>query len=158
MKKKTDDADFNTLKNALRRGETARIYVLTGDEEYLAENLVSTILSAVLLPGFESVDSVRLDGNSRIARPDIDRLEREASTPAFASAKRVVVIRNSGLFAGKAGKASKEDTGSDEDPEQGRTDRKEGKDASGRLVRLIENLSDGICLIFQEEKVDRRQK
>ena len=158
MKKKTEVADFNALKNDLRRGEIARVYVLTGEEDYLADNLVSTILSSVLLPGFEAVDSVRLDGSSRIARPDIDRLEREASTPAFASSKRVVVVRNSGLFAGKAGKASKETSANDDDPDQEKPDRKEGKDASGRLVRLMENLSGGICLIFLEDKVDRRQK
>ncbi len=159
MKKKPEEADFNGLKNEVRQGKAARLYVLTGEEDFLADNLIAAILSAVLRPGFEAVDCVRLDGSSRTGRPDIDRLEREASTPAFASVRRVVVVRNSGLFAGKPAKATRENDAVEEgDESKDEPVRKEGKDQSARLIRLMETLSDGICLIFREEKVDRRQR
>ncbi|MBP7402555.1 MAG: DNA polymerase III subunit delta [Clostridia bacterium] len=159
MKKGTDNPDFNDLKSAVRRGETARLYVLTGEEDFLAENLVSTILSTLLQPGFEAVDCVRLDGSSRTSRPDIDRLEREASTPAFASSRRVVVVRQSGLFAGRPSKASRDAETEEDGGEDGNGPvRAASGDQTTRLIRLMENLSDGCCFLFLEEKVDRRQR
>ena len=160
MKKKADGADFNELKNAVRRGDTAKLYVMTGDEEYLAENLVNAICTAVLRSGFEALDRVVLEGTSRTSRPDLDRLENEVATPAFASERRLVIVRNAGFFSGASQNAARE-AASDQDDETGSGEpapRIEGKDRTSRLIRLLDKLSDGVCLIFLEEKVDRRQR
>ncbi len=158
MKKKQEGPTFNSLKSTLREGKIERVYLLGGEEGYLAENLISSIVAATILPGFEAVDCVRLDGSSRVSPPDLDRLEREAATPAFASARRVVIARNSGLFAGRSGKGSKQ-PGTGDDTEEGeQIGREVGKDQQKRLIALLDSLSQGICLVFHEDRIDRRQK
>ncbi len=158
MKKKQEGPTFNSLKSTLREGKIERVYLLGGEEGYLAENLISSIVAATIFPGFEAVDCVRLDGSSRVSPPDLDRLEREAATPAFASARRVVIARNSGLFAGRSGKGSKQ-PGTGDDTEEGeQTGREVGKDQQKRLIALLDSLSQGICLVFHEDRIDRGRK
>ncbi|NLN45862.1 MAG: DNA polymerase III subunit delta [Clostridiaceae bacterium] len=158
MKKKQEGPAFNTLKSTLREGKIERVYLLGGEEGYLAENLISSIVAAAILPGFEAVDCVRLDGTSRVSPPDLDRLEREVGTPAFASARRMVIAPNSGLFAGRSGEGSKQQDTATDAEEGEETGREVGKDQQKRLIRLLDSLSDGICLIYHEDKIDRRQK
>ncbi len=154
MRKQQKPLDFNTVKSQLRQGQLEKLYVLSGEEDFLAENLMQSIKVASLQPGFEAVDCVHLDGSSRVSPPSLERLRREAATPAFASPRRLVVVRNSGLFAAKSGRQAQPDT-----PAAAAEDTRERtQDKNRELIDFLQRLADGVCFVFWEEKIDRRQK
>lgn len=148
MNKRDEITDFNKLKNQIRNGQVEQLYVITGEEDYLIDNLVMSLSTTLIPAGLESLDRVVLDAGFRTTKPLMDRLEEETALPPFASKRRLVIVRESGFFNGKAGgskKGKNADSGAD-------------SDRSVRLTRLFEGLTDCVCLVFVETKIDRRQK
>ena len=83
---------LHDLPREIRKGEVARVYLLTGAETYLLDKLLDEVLSA-LLPETGVLHSMNLqlfDGDVAA----LDEVTAAASTMAMGADRRVVVLRN----------------------------------------------------------------
>ncbi len=156
MAKATDTTrvGYKELKAELRRGENRALYVLYGEESFLIDKLISSIRGLILAPGAEPFDSVAFSGTTA-SRLSLDRLKSELMTPPFLSRSKLIVVRGSGYFstAEKKSEAAAEPESDNPEP-----DAKAAKGRQQELIQLLEQIPDSACLVFVEDKVDRRQK
>jgi len=129
---------FNDILMQLRKGEIKSLYVLEGEEEYLKEKLIKSIEKILIDPSAKEIDFVSINCNEKNLKITPEYIKNEISTPAFISKRKLVVIKNSGLFA--SGKKS------------------ENKNETMNLESLIDFVPETACLVFSEKKVDKRQK
>lgn len=125
------------LKKAIKDKEIGSLYLFYGPEEYLKRNYTDYIEANLLSDDFKLLNKVVLEGK---ASPSaiIDNCE---TLPVF-SDKRMVIVKNSGLFKGKK-KAEEAD--------------KKGK-ANDSLAQFLQNVPEHACLIFIETEIDKRIK
>lgn len=126
---------YDDLAQSLKNNQIQSVYLLFGEEDYLIEQVIRALSRRLIAQGCQDADMYSANYSSTKADPD--RLYELVNTPPFLSDKRLIVIQESGLFSGK----------SPETPE-----------AEQSFVRLFENIPDSSCLVFVEEKVDKRKK
>lgn len=126
---------YTELAADLKMGVSASLYVMWGEEEYLIERSLHAIHGLLIAPGCQDADSYTSDWAASAGDPDM--LREMVLTPPFLSKKRLIIIQNSGLFASR----------SPETPE-----------ISQKYVHLISSIPDFCCLVFVEDKVDKRKK
>lgn len=124
---------YNELRAEIRADKIARLYVLYGEEGFLIDKLLESLETALIAPGSRDLDLVTIDSRSRGSQADIEHLQAEIATMPFLSRRKLILFRGSGWFAA-------------------------GKEETQNLILLLEKLPDSVCLVFYEEKVDRRQK
>jgi len=91
-------ADF-TLKKALdniERGDIAPCYLLYGEDEYAVQASLEQIINKVLPDAANGLNLFTFDGDE-----NIDRLYEELVTPSLLSGRKVILLRNTGLFRSK---------------------------------------------------------
>jgi DNA polymerase-3 subunit delta len=125
---------YPELAAELKSGAAAGLYLLFGDEEYLIDRAVRAIERSLIAPGCEDADAYK--GDSTLAG-NTEALAEMLRTPPFLSAKRLVVLKNTGLFGAK----------SPESPE-----------AAAKYTSIFSSIPDFSCLVFVEEKIDKRKK
>lgn len=135
-KREKKESDYRPIIRALQTGEPARLYVLSGNDDWLLQDLIGRIRQQVLTAGAEGIDASVLDCGGRPSQLDIEQLMTDCMTLPFLSARRLILVRRSGVFQSGALDEAR----------------------SARLMTLFEKLPDTACLIFAEEKVDKRQK
>lgn len=150
--KKSSVMDYQTLRGQLREGQFASLYVLYGDERFLIEKLISSFDEQLIEPGSRELDRVILHGDGQPGRIEFEHLRAEVQTPPFLSRRKLVIVRDSGWFA-YARKRSGSDTASAEDDTTGTS-----QDRQARLIELFGQLSESVCLVMVEEKVDKRMR
>jgi DNA polymerase-3 subunit delta len=123
------------LAAEIKTGLIRPIYLLTGDEEYLLDKISLGIRKRVLSELAGEADLYISDRQGGGLNPD--ELKALVYTPPFISAKRVTVLRNTGLFSGKY---------------------PETAELQKAFVKLFEGVPDFACLIFIEPKMDKRKK
>ncbi len=175
-KSKTDSASrigYKEIKAALRAGQSQAVYVLYGEETFLIGRLVDSLASLLISPGCEGLDKVVLDAGGQSNRLDLGRLRAEVMTLPFLSRHKLVIVRHSNLFTmgnrkpaglnGSAGNLNEPETdGTSESGEEtgqepdNAGDQNAGKNRQQVLQQIISNVPDSTCLVFVEEKVDRR--
>lgn len=130
--KKKDDSAVKKLKEDLKSGQLARLYVFHGEESYLKEYYRDAIEKQIAGSGFSEFNIQRIDGADLTPEGLSDAVE---SLP-FGSEKKLVVIRDLDLAAARA----------------------EMKDA---FLRFLADMPDYICMILYYEamayKPDKRQ-
>lgn len=136
MASRKKNSAYGPLVKALKEEGLKRLYVLTGEDSWLIEDVVRRIRKLALQPGLESVDEIRLDCAGKTANLDLNHLERDTSSPPFMSPRRLVIIQRSAAFQSNSF----------------------SEQQSQRFREILERLPDYTCLVFIEEKVDRRQK
>ncbi|MBP8988707.1 MAG: DNA polymerase III subunit delta [Clostridia bacterium] len=158
-----DKMGFNELKAAVRQGQWQRLYVLTGEEDFLIEKLVVALGEALITPGCEALDRVVLKAGQRGERLDLERVLAEVRTPPFMSRNKLIIVRESGWFIASARQSKPEEAdGSREEQDEIDTDTKQNipssrlKDNQADLMVLFDQLPASVCLVFIESKVDRR--
>ena len=132
-KKQKDTSAYDALNAALKNGVLKNLYVFHGEERYLLERTLETIRKMLVSGDAAAFNHRRLNG----AGLTIDTLEAAVDTlPAFAE-RTLVEVSDYDLF--KAGEQDKV-----------------------RLIGLISDLPDYVCLIFvydvMEFKLDGRLK
>ena len=127
--------NYAELAADLKNNRTAHLYVLFGDEEYLIDRAVRALSRLLIAPGCQDADSYTADWTSSAGDPDA--LLEMVRTPPFLSTERMIIIRNSGLFAARS---------------------PDGVDISKKYTSLFSDIPDFCCLIFIEDKVDKRKK
>lgn len=128
-------SDFSTVAAEIRRGNIKPVYLITGDEDFLTDKLLTALKKKVLTAGCEEVDSYYSDRSA--AGITFDELRERVYTPPFISIRRLTIIKNTGLFA------------------------QSGNDAQEKIVtlrKIIEEIPEFACLIIIETKVDKRKK
>ena len=94
---------YNELKAEIREGSCRNLYVLTGNEDFLIDRLVSSLSELLIAPGCESLDRVLFQVGGQAARLDPENLKAEVLTPPFLSKRKLIVVRQSGWFAAASG-------------------------------------------------------
>ena len=107
---------------------------MTGEDSWLLEDLVRRLKKIVLAPGAEMVDLMTIDCEGKSQKLPLEQLFFDRDTPPFISSKRLIIIRRSGSFV------------------VGGLDEKR----RDRFIELLSNIPDSTCMVFIEDKVDRR--
>lgn len=127
---------YSDLARELRAGRVRPLYLLYGEEGFLLADLISRIKAALLPAEAADLDLSVYDADNRPSALDWVRIEQELSTPPFLAAKRLLIIKNSGLFRSSGGLAREQEEA---------------------LLRCLEGREEA-CLVFREEQVDKRVK
>lgn len=135
-RKQADQAAYRKLLGDIKGGHFASVYLLYGEELYLQDYVVSLIDKALIDDRSRAMDMQKLDVDQKPSRIDFNQLEDALRTPSFFSKRRLIILKNTGLFTS------------------------EGQSLQDRTLRLIEiaGRSSFVSLIFQEEKIDKRYK
>ncbi len=149
--KKTKTTGYQELRSELRQGTCQRLYVLYGEELFLIEKLVEALGSLLIAPGSQDLDKVVMHGDGQPAKLDLDKVKAEVQTPAFLSKKKLVIVRNSGWLTLTGGSRGVK-KGDDDSASSAQKDRQD------KLTAIFELLTDDVCLVIIEDKVDRRLK
>ncbi|MCX7842667.1 MAG: DNA polymerase III subunit delta [Clostridia bacterium] len=127
------------LKSQLKENKLANLYLFYGPEEYLKKYYTESIEKAVLKnDGLKALNKTVLEGKVETGRI-IDACE---TMPVF-SDKKLVVIKNSGLFKGRSKAAS---------------DEKKSGTKGDELVSYLQSVPEHACVVFLEEEIDKRMK
>lgn len=127
------------LKEELKEGVVRNLYLFYGPEEYLKKLYLKNIEEKVLTDGLKTVNKTVVEG-----KVDMERLTDICETLPMMSEKRLVVVKDSGLFKPKKKSGQ----------EKGRTSGG-GKDG---LSKLVDGIPEHTCLIFYEAEIDGRLK
>lgn len=163
--------DLDTLRRRMRNREFDRLYVFYGEEGYLVDGFLTHLARELIHPSALALDRVVLHGDGQPSRLPVSRLEAEVRTIPFLSARRLVIVRDSGYFSRPAGARKETDSpgaqGQEDGGEgEGDPDRKDreapvqetGQDRSQALAALLGSLPETVCLAFVEKTVDLRLK
>ena len=119
---------LESLKNDLKEDTLSSLYVWYGEESYLKATWLRRILDKVLKP------EDRMMNYDELSSPDSDEpVIRSAETLPFMAEHRLVVVRESGFFAGDGGD-------------------------HGGLIHLFQHMPDSVILIFIESRLDKRSR
>ncbi|MHB1484803.1 MAG: DNA polymerase III subunit delta [Saccharofermentanales bacterium] len=163
--KQKEAIGFKEVLQNLKKGIIAPVYVFEGDEAYLKNKLLNAFKTLLIEPAAITLDYVVYDYANQVSKVDIHQIMAEVKTPPFLSKKRLVVVKNSNLFllSGKNKSISRAETTDDEQKDE--TDAADDdssqsvtKDRQSLLIDLIKSDIDSSCLIFIEDKVDKRMK
>lgn len=152
---------YNALKAEIRQGKWRRLYVLGGEETFLSEKLVEALTERLIQPAARSVDRLMVTDRGQGIPLDFDRLQSECMTPPFCSDVKLIVVRQSGWFSAgthPVGRQSNRKNGDSEDKESSSGAKSQPSDLKSQLADLFARLPESVCLVFIEDKVDRRQK
>lgn len=165
IKKEKDAIGFKEILTNLKKGIVESVYVLEGEETYLKNKLLNAIKSLLIEPSATVLDYVVYDYSNQVSKVNIPQILSEVRTPPFLSKKRLVVIKNSNLFLlnGKGKSAvpaenAEDDLSDDTKSVPDDVSSSALKDRQSQLISLIQSDIDSCCLVFIEEKVDKRMK
>lgn len=117
-----------TIKEDIKIGRIRKCYLIYGDEAYLKKlnekRITDSVMKGCLSP---EMNMGIFDGAS-----DINKVTDACDTLPFMCERRLVIVKDSGLF--KAGR----------------------KSDSEKMTAYIPSLSESICLLFVENDVDKR--
>ena len=125
------------LKKAIKNKDVGSLYLFYGQEEYLKRNYTDYIEINLLTEELKLLNKVVLEGKTSPAAI-IDNCE---TLPVF-SERKMIIVKNSGLFKGKK-KA-------EEPGKKGKTE--------DELAKFLQSVPEHACLIFIESEIDKRIK
>lgn len=125
---------YQEFVNELASGRLRSLYILTGEEDFLIQQVKKKLLSVLLDERSLDMDLVKVDGSAKgKSELSLPWLRSHLRMPSFFSKRRVFLIRQSDWFCKPTIK----------EPE---------------LLELLLQLDETVCLLFLEEKVDLTQK
>lgn len=105
-----------------------RLFLIYGEEDFFIELAVNSIKKRYISPGFESMDYIKLDFGGKSV--SVERISENTELPSWSSPRRVVQVTNFDL----------------------------DKEASEKIIPVLENIPDSTVLVFVTEKFDKRKK
>ena len=118
------------LISDIKNADFKPLYLLFGDERYLVRLYEGRLREAVVEPSFTDMNLDVFEGKAVTA----EHIEVRAATMPFMSRKRLLIVRESGLFT------------------PGR------KDESERIAEFFKHLPPDTVVVFVENDVDKRSK
>lgn len=142
------------LKDQLKTRKLLRAYLFSGDEPFLIDYYVNEIKKLVLGDEPQSLNLVILEN-----KIDISQLIDVCDTfPVFAE-RKLVLVKNSGLFHSKSRKEGAE-SGEESNSGEGGSEAQEagsvGSKAQEELKKYLPDIPETTCLVFVENQVDKR--
>mgnify|MGYP000507145873 CR=1 FL=1 len=122
------------LKKDLKNNEFKNIYLFYGQEEFLKKYYLDSIEKAILENDLSQLNKIVLEGKF-----EISKIEEACETLPVFSEKKLVLVKNSGLFKSGKNGVKKQST----------------KD---ELTTYLENVPSYTVLVFYEEEIDKRLK
>ena len=119
---------MNRLNTDIKTNNFKPLYLIFGEESFLVKHYEEGLSAAIVPEDARAMNAVRLEGKTVTA----EAIEDAAETMPFLADKRLVLIKDSGLF----------DTGR--------------KDESEKLAAYLPNVPDTCVLLFVESNVDKR--
>lgn len=133
--------DHTQILSEIKKGLTRPVYLLHGEETYLARQVERALVDAVLPPEERDMSMSVFERD-----PSAAELSTLIETVPFMGGKNVIVIRGTNLF--RSARKAADDAGEDA-PDN----------VDERLLKLLANMPDYTCLIFMTpDKVDKRRK
>ena len=129
MPQKEDN--FLTLKKQLKEKNTGNLYLFFGEETFVKDSYVEYMQNLVPSDDFSDFNRIFLDGKDF----DADRIDSAIDAFPVMSEKKVVTVKDSGIFKTKPDLPS---------------------DAVDFWISKLKNLPDFVILIFDEYDVDKR--
>lgn len=126
------------LKNELRVNKIRNLYIFYGPEEYRKRNYLQTIEKKLLGEDLKSLNKIVFEGKVEVKSV----IECCETMPVF-SEKKLVVVKDSGLFKPRKKNADAEEKASPNVDE---------------LISYLSTIPEYTCLIFVEHEVDKRLK
>ena len=125
------------LEKDLKQGNLNSIYLLYGEETFLLESCLKKIKNN-FGERKEGINEIKLDDTN------VNSIISDMETPAFGYEKKIIIVRNSGLF------------------------KKEGKRKTGVNIKLIENVAryinenietikEAVVLVFVEKEIEKNE-
>lgn len=125
------------LEKDLKQGNLNGIYLLYGEETFLLESCLKKIKNN-FGERKEGINEIKLDDTN------VNSIISDMETPAFGYEKKIIIVRNSGLF------------------------KKEGKRKTGVNTKLIENVAryinenietikEAVVLVFVEKEIEKNE-
>lgn len=147
---------LDKLKEQLKAKTPARVYLFHGNEPFLIDYYVEALRKLILEGDNESLNLSIFEGNINID----DIIDACDTFPVFAE-RKLVIVKNSGLFYNKSKKntASSNDAYSTEEDDlsSAKEPRLKNKPQDA-LNEYISDIPDTTCLIFIESQADKRLK
>ncbi|MBO4928659.1 MAG: DNA polymerase III subunit delta [Clostridiales bacterium] len=135
QEKTTNWMGYPDIINDVKTGNISPIYLISGEEKFLVETLISEMKKAWISPGAESLDFYLKDlGNSELS---LDELQSLVGSPPFMSKCRMTVIRNTGWWSVKAPSTPKD---------------------IEKWKSVISSIPEFSAVLFVEDKIDKRKK
>lgn len=131
-KKNSLGKDYREVYQAIKKEMIHSLYFFVVEEHYLSDLLLKALKNALITEGMEELD---LYQHNFLGEPSIteEQLLQWLSTPPFLSKKRLVILKNTGI--GQAGSAYLQ-----------------------KIQEILMRIPDFVCVVFIEEKLDRKQK
>lgn len=126
------------LKEDLNKHAIRNLYLFYGPEEFLKKYYIESIEKQLLTGDLKTLNRVVMEGKA-----DASKIMDVCETLPVFSDKKVVILKNSGLF--KAKKKSGESEA-------------KGKVKEDALTSYIQNVPGHTCIIFVEDEIDKRVK
>ncbi len=137
------------LWKSIKSNEIGRLYLFYGIEEYLIRNYCGQIEKTIVSEDFKLLNKVILNG--RISPAQI--IENCRTAPVF-SDRRLVIVKNSGLFKGGKKADGEDKPGSGAKKGKGSAGAKSGDE----MADFLKDMPEHVCLIFIEQEIDKRIK
>jgi DNA polymerase-3 subunit delta len=142
--KRNNSEPIAVLKSHIKNKNPARVYIFYGNEPFLIDYYVGELKKLILKGNSQGLNfSVFED------KVDINMVIDACETFPIFSERKLVLVKNSGVFVGKGKKG--ENKGDTKDNLIG-----EGNRDQETLKKYIPNIPETACLIFIENQVDRR--
>ncbi len=122
--------EIKDLDKQIKSGTVGRLYFFYGEEQFLLENKIKSIKNAILQPDFADLNYVQFDDK----KLNISQLTDELMSVPVMSDKRMIVVKNSGIFGNS--KLTQYKT----------------------VCELIEDIPDYMCVIFCEKEFDKKKE
>ncbi len=136
---KTEELTIQDMNAQVKENSFGRLYLFYGEEEYLKDFYIEKIKQGLL--GNDRFHFFRLDG-----RVEASELRQICDSIPMFGEKKVILVRNSGLF--KTGK----NKGTEQDGEGGKKNKRKDD------FDFLNSLSESTCLIFREAEADKRSR
>lgn len=122
--------NYTDFYKEINSGKIKNIYLITGEEEYLIDESISKLKEKFINPSFEALNYIILDG----VMLGYDDILNAAETLPFMAERKIVVVRDTLLFAGGNNIDSKV------------------KDMRKDLLKYIDNINQSTTLVIVEKK------
>lgn len=118
---------IDILKTHIKNKKLGKLYLFYGEEQLLLNMYMNEVEKLLIDPATESMNKIILEG-----KVDVGTIIDHCDTLPFMAERKLVVVRNSMLFGGKA---------------------RAGRD---EVLNYLSNVPEETCLIFIEETIDKR--
>ncbi len=138
MKFTGENMSLDILKGQIKNNDIKNIYLFYGAEEYLKKYYIDLIEKKVVREDFKTMNKIVFEG-----KVDLNKLTDACETVPLFSEKKLVIVKNTGLFKQK---------------KKTEPDGSKASASKDKLLAALQSIPSYTCVIFYEEEIDKRLK